>query len=250
MSKPRVLENLEQLDYQSVIHTQNIASLQDAVSEIQEQIAIAVIQISTSSVSIGQEIYLYEGDVLTPFIVVEKDYVKSGNVIVMRKYPLPPDILGTSLASYINSPLDTYLDGTYSRILGAQYSPIMLAASNMNGTSNSDDRKIFIPSYAELTGNSVTVAGRTVKEGSQFTYFSSGNSVICTHNGIGVNYFLRTPYSLSSFYIVTLSGGYSFSSYTDAQYIRPFVSLSSSSSVYKKIFNDVSNTFATAVVTN
>lgn len=242
MSRPRVLEDLDQLKSQTVIHTQNISSLQ-------EQMSAAVTQGSASSLYIGQEIYLYEGDVLTPFIVVEKDYVNSGNVILMRKYPLPPDSLGSALSGYLGSSLDTYLEDNYSETIAVSYSRLTLPASNINGTSTSGSRSIFLPSYAELTGNSVTVAGRDVKEGTQFSYFAEGNTVVCTHNDVGINYFLRTPYDISSFHIVTPAGRYSFSSSLDEQYIRPCISISNTSNVYLKIFNDLSNTLATAVVT-
>ena len=252
MSKPRVLDDIDYLDSQSTIHAQHISSLQESVLDIQRQMSVAVRDIEASEVSIGQEVYLYEGDVLTPFIVVQKDYIDDGNVILIRKYPLPQDYIGTAVSGYINSYIDTYLEDTYRNLVDAGFSTFMLPASNQNGTSNPDDRAVFLPSYAELSGRSATVAGRTVTEGSQFEYFRQGNSVIALHNNYGVDYFLRTPYDLSSFYIVTSSGSYSFSASRDEQYIRPCISIMSTSSVYIKIFDatpDTSNTYASAVVT-
>lgn len=250
MSQPRVLRDLDSLETKNMLNTQSIFSLQESILDIQEQLSTVLTQISAYILAVGDEVYLYEGGVLVPFIVVQKDYITTDNVILMRKYPLTQDYLGLSMTSYIGSYMDTYLNTTYKDSLEVGYAEFALPSSNQNGTeNNSGSRAIFIPSYKELTGRAVTVEGREVNEGYRFEYFLSGNSVICTHNGEGVIYFLRTPYSLSSYYIVTPTGNYSFSPFNDEHYIRPFVSIAHSSNVYKKIFNDTSNTLATAVVT-
>lgn len=248
MSQPRVLRELDYLNSQSILHTQSIAS-------IQEQLSMAVAQAELSTVSVGEEVYLYEGDVLVPFIVVHKGAVTVNNTateqtILMRKYPLPPDYLGVGITSYAGSYLDTYLNNTYKDLLSVEYLSFDLPISSQNGIGSSINRSVFIPSYMELSGNTTTVAGRIVSEGFRFSYFASGNPIICTHNGVGVNYFLRTPYDLSSYYIVTSTGNYSFSASRDEQYIRPFISLYTSGNVYKKIFNDTSNTLAIALLTD
>lgn len=147
---------------------------------------------------IGGEFGIYENGMLVPFIKVAGDYGGTGRSVVMRKhiYKKANLVEGTEYNVYKNCLTDRWLNNEYLGTLDALTReniaavPIICTVGGGAATTETIERKIFLPSAAEMG----VVGGWLFSEveGTQFAFFNSDERRIAQFNGEISAYWLRS----------------------------------------------------------
>lgn len=238
-----VLEILGTQDNDITNIAQSITAIRDSITDLQNQIGEILSYAPVGGLPIGTEFYIEESGVLTPYILVQKDYKLTTNVIAIRKNLLYNRVytMDSNFTYYGQSnpsvDIDTYLVNTYQSTLNVDFAPISINASyRASSSSTTITRSAFLPSLTELTGlgfDSNNNYNYSRIEGSQFTYFANGGSKVSYYNGLPRRYHLRTICNTTSNYHIH-SDGVSIlnSSFDTLWYVRPCISMLKTNNVY------------------
>ena len=162
----------------------------DTVKEITQRALL-------SNIPDGTEIGLYEHGVLTPFIVVGKNYNRHEGSLVVRKDVYKMDtMLNASDDNYQDSKVDHWLNNEYLTYLDAATQSAIISlyyTIGILGQVTSISRKAVLLSAIEY-GYASTI-GRA--EGSALSYFNSTERRKAYFNGSPVKYYTRTIASAS-----------------------------------------------------
>lgn len=254
MSVPKVIQDIRELRAitdntgTSVSNLSvSVESLNDHILDMQRTLSGTFLEISGTELNIGDEVYIQESGVLTPFIVVHKDYLTTGNIILLRKFPL--GVFSYTTYSYPAGDVAYYIRDTYKASLNTTLVDIQIPYirrddSVVLSTTNS----VFIPSYTEITGQAAEINSTTRIEGSQFIYFTDQSSRIAYKNGATATWMLRTPSSTARYYYVNDLGEIATFTNVVGTNFRPAISVSSSIMFSKLIRLSTNNILATATI--
>lgn len=206
----------------SLLH-QNVANI------INEHASLAEI----GSLPAGAEFGIYENGILVPYIKVSGDYGGTGRSAVIRKHLYKMDFLSnnTQRTKYANSYTDAWLNNEFlspldSRVRDAiEPVPVPCTIGNGSNASETIERKVFIPSLAEM---GAAGASGYMTEGTAFPYFNSSERRIALFNGKAEYYWTRSPNVSYSGYMggVTSVGNIAMNSPWETQWgIRPVFTL-------------------------
>ena len=251
--RPQVLKDIdtlmneqESLRAEDLILSASLASLQETVSNLYTDLGGAVTQVTADSLAIGDEIFLSENGVMTPFLVVHKNYQSAETVLCLRKYPLQTMayIGGHITTGYVSSYIDWVLSNSYRQglLVGASLVSATVLFISSSGAS-SLNREVFLPSTTEITGD--VASGR---EGVQFDYFAQGGSLIATVNGAPVDWQTRTRPSNIGAHHITAAGVINTHNVEVQKYVRPCVNISNTNLVHKRVLPTTANVLATAEI--
>lgn len=160
-------------------------SINDSLFALTQRVAL-------STRAVGDEIGLYENGVLTPFILLMKNYEGSGRTLVVRKNCFSMEPMMASGDNYyenckvdrwLNEEYITYLDGVTQTALAN----VTIESGDAYGFKNLS-RKAFLLSTSEY--GLVPVSSRY--EGSTVPYFSSDERRIARYHGTPVKHYTRT----------------------------------------------------------
>lgn len=209
-------------------------------------------RVSLSSIAVGGEIGLFENGVLTPFILLMKNYEGSSRNLVIRKncFSMAPMLVSGDdyyenchIDKWLNEVYITYLDGLTQTALSA----VTIDTGNAYG-AHTISRKAFLLSTSEY--GLVPISSRY--EGSTVSYFNSAERRIARYQGEPVKHYTRTIDSsagVNDTNIVTATGDVALEKNPTTALIgiRPAFTLPNSLQVTIGV-PDTSNTMATAEV--
>jgi hypothetical protein len=170
-----------------------VADLAALQKSINDSLFALTQRVALSTRAVGDEIGLYENGVLTPFILVMKNYEGTGRNLVVRKNCFSTEpMMSAGEYFYENCKVDRWLNEEYITYLDG-----VTQTALANITINSGDaygfkdlsRKAFLLSTSEY--GLVPVSSRY--EGSTVPYFSDGNERrIARYQGTPVKHYTRT----------------------------------------------------------
>lgn len=169
----------------------------DDMNAIRQQVNDKLFEMSQrvqiDSLADGSVIGLYENGVMVPFVVLEKNYVESGRVLVVRRDSVKAETLyAESDTDYSGSKTDVWLNNDYLLTLDAATQGVLVEESipvfNEYGVYASN-RKVFLLSHKEY--NLASVSGLPA-EGSAISYFDTAERKIALYNGTPYRHWTRT----------------------------------------------------------
>lgn len=152
-------------------------------------------QVDLALVALGTEIGLYENGVLTPFILLARNYVSSGRSLLVRKhcYNMAP-MMNAGEDVYDNCRIDKWLNEEYLGYLAPATQAVISGVSIRSGSAADLiylNRKVFLLSTVEYDLDPIN--GRY--EGTSLSYFDSSAKRICRYEGAPVIHYTRTVHS-------------------------------------------------------
>ncbi len=190
-------------------------SLANEIKVLQQNVNESLFAISQrtalENIATGTVIGLYENGVITPFIVLDKNYRTSSRVLVVRKDCVAIGAWRETGDVYYNgSRVDDWLTNVYSGYLdGATQSVVSNVSIIATGASGNEflDKRFFLLSMTEYTIGSTS---GLPTEGYSLSYFNSNDRRIANYNGAPVGYWTRTINNpTTNVAYVTASGTYS-----------------------------------------
>ena len=190
-------------------------SLANEIKILQQNVNESLFAISQrtalENIAIGTVIGLYENGVITPFIVLDKNYRTSNRVLVVRQDCVAVGTWReTGDVYYSGSRVDDWLTDVYSGYLdGATQSVVSTVSIVATGASGNVflDKRFFLLSMTEY--NIGSTSGLPT-EGYALSHFNSNNRRIANYNGAPVGYWTRTiNNATTNVAYVTTSGTYS-----------------------------------------
>lgn len=134
---------------------------------------------------VNQEVYIWEGEEYTPYLVITDDY--GGNALLLRKYLLDDDMcMNEYYAYYEDCKVDTYLNDVFYENLPTGVketvleSRIEIVAEDYYSAEvklKTISRKVFLLSYNELNQAPNYHSG---KEGKGISYFKNATSFLAS----------------------------------------------------------------------
>lgn len=150
---------------------------------------------------IGYTIYIYENDILVPYLVLENSYSENNDTLLLRKYvlkePLPMCSEDKHSAFYSESWLDNYLNTDFLTLLKNKENVLLTNIICWVGPYDKTEifeRKIFLLSEKESGEHEPWV-----EEGEKLEYFDVKRSdlnkrrIAYSESGEAIRWWLRTP---------------------------------------------------------
>lgn len=143
-----------------------------------------------SALEIGSTLQMMENNQNTKFILVHKDYLTSGNVVLLREDIITMSIYGSTNV-YAGSSVDNYCVNDYLLLLPEnvrnQILEIDLPYSTNKYSQSTARRKAFIPSAAEV--GIANMVGAISFDGTLWSYFTAN----ATGNNKRIAYYNNNP---------------------------------------------------------